>query len=156
MQPSIRTQEWLEALRAHRRVSLDTNVVIYALEKVSPYDELAQHLLHFLERGFLSGIVSTVVETEVLVKPLRERNQLALDKAEMFFRESPHLTVRAFDHALVSRAAHVRVTTRLPLPDAIILATALEESCDAIVGNDAAMARRTVGIQYVLLDNYIS
>ncbi|MBI2172097.1 MAG: PIN domain-containing protein [Chloroflexi bacterium] len=131
-------------------------MVIYALEKVSPYDELAQHLLHFLERGFLSGIVSTVVETEVLVKPLMERNQLALDKAELFFRESLNLTVRAFDHALASRAAQVMANSRLRLPDAIILATGLEEHCDAVISNDHEMARRAIGIQCLLLDNYIS
>lgn len=156
MQPSIRTLEWLEALRSHRRVALDTNVVIYALEKVSPYDELAQHLLHFLERGFLTALVSIVVEAEVLVKPLHERNQLAVDKAELFFRKFPNLMMRAFDRTLVRRAALVRAHSRLPLPDAIIVATALEERCDAIIGNDVTMARRPTGIQYLLLDNYIS
>lgn len=147
---------WLEDLSAYRRVALDTNVVIYALEDVVPYRELAQHLLRLMERGFMLGTVSTVVEAEVLVKPLRQHDQLAVERTELFFRQSPNLVVRSFDRAIARRAALVRATGRLLLPDAIIVATALEERCDVLIGNDADIARQAIGVPYLYLENYVS
>lgn len=143
-------------MSAHRRVALDTNVVIYALEDVVPYRDLAQHLLRLMERGFMLGTVSTVVEAEVLVKPLRQHDQLAVERTELFFRHSPNLVVRSFDRAVARRAALVRATSRLLLPDAIIVATALEERCDVLIGNDADIARQAIGVPYLYLENYVS
>ena len=44
----------------------------------------------------------------------------------------------------------------MPLPDAIIIATALQARCDALIGNDARMARHTFGLPYLYLDGYIN
>ncbi len=156
MPRSPRIERWLQDLRPYRRVALDTNVVVYALDNVLPYQELARHLLRLMERGFMVGTVSTVVEAEVLVKPLRERNQLAIEKAELFFRYAPNLVVRSFDRTIARRAALVRAGSLLPLPDAIIVATALEERCDVLIGNDASMARHSFGVPFLYLEDYVS
>jgi predicted nucleic acid-binding protein len=74
----------------------------------------------------------------------------------VFFRESPNLVIRSLDRVVARRAALVRAESRLQLPDAIIVATALEEGCDAMVGNNASMAQRGMGIPYLYLGNYIS
>ena len=95
------------------------------------------------------GTVSTVVVAEVLVKPLRERDELALEKAELFFRYAPNLIVRSFDRTIARWAALVRAASRLALPDAIIVATALEERCDVLIGNDASMARHSFGVPFL-------
>ena len=150
------TDRWLVDLRAHRRVALDTNVVIYALEGVEPYGVLAQHLFRMMERGFTLATVSTVVEAETLVKPLRDRNRLALERIELFFRNSPNLRFRSLDRTIARRAARVRATSRLALPDAIVVATALEEGCDALIGNDAAMVQHTFGLPYLYMADYVS
>ncbi len=153
---SPQTERWLQDLRPYRRVALDTNVVVYALDNVLPYRELAQHLLRLMERGFMVGTVSTVVEAEVLVKPLRERDQLALEKAELFFRYAPNLVVRSFDRTIARRAALVRARSLLPLPDAIIVATALEERCDVLIGYDSSMAGHSFGVPFLYLEDYVS
>jgi len=155
MEPLARISLWLEELRAHRRVALDTNLVIYYLEDVSPYNELTFHLMRLMERGVIAGVLSTVVQAEVLVKPLRERNQRLIDRMESFFRQSPNLALRSVDSAVARRAALVRSATQLPLPDAIIVATALEERCDVIIGNDGSIARHNTGVPYVYLQNYV-
>ena len=46
---------WLEQLRQYRSVALDTNLIIYALEGVEPYDEMALHLFRLMEAGNASG-----------------------------------------------------------------------------------------------------
>ncbi len=143
-------------MRPFRRLALDTNVVVYALGDVRPYGELAQHLFRMFERGFMMATISTVVEAEVLVKPLRDFDHAGLEKAVMFFRDSPNFFLRSFDRAIARRAAEVRATSRLRLPDAVIVATALEERCDALVGNDAAMVGNTFGLPYVYMGDYLS
>ncbi len=146
---------WLQDLSSYRRIALDTNTIIYGLEGVAPFRELAQHLFRLMERGLVIGTASTVVEAEMLVKPLRDRDLPTLQKVELFFRNSPNLMIRSVDRDVARRAAKVRATTRIRLPDAIIVATALEERCDAIVGNDFQVASQSIEIPYLCLDNYI-
>ena len=156
MEPFPEIDRWLQDLRDYRRVALDTNVVIYALEDVAPYRELAQHLLRLMERGLMMASVSAIVEAEVMVKPLRNRDWLTLDKLELFFGNSPNLIVKSFDRTIAKRAAMVRASSSLALPDAIIVATALEDRCEVLIGNDTAMTQQTLGLPYLHLNNYIS
>jgi predicted nucleic acid-binding protein len=109
-----------------------------------------------MERGLMMGSVSTVVEAEVMVKPLRNRDWLALDRLELFFGNSPNLIVKSFDRTIARRAALVRASSRLALPDAIIVATALEDRCEALIGNDSSMSQQTLGLPYLHLNDYIS
>ncbi len=136
---------------------IDTNVVIYELQGTSPYIDLVRHVFQLMRLGALIGTISTVVEAEVLVKPLRDHDSRAIEQAVLFFRRSPNLAIRAVDRAVAASAAAVRAETRLPLPDSIIVATALEERCDAVIGNDKAMAGSApAGIKYLYLEDFIS
>ena len=147
---------WLNDMSAFRQVGLDTNVIIYSLENVAPYRELTGQVLRLMDRGLIVGHVSTVVETEVLVKPMRDRNRRALETIELFFRNSPNLVIRSVDRTVARRAAAVRASSRLSLPDATIVATALEDRCDVLIGNDSSVARYSSGIPYLYLNDYLS
>lgn len=147
---------WLDDMSAFRQVGLDTNVIIYSLENVAPYRELTGQVLRLMDRGLIVGHVSTVVETEVLVKPMRDRNRRALETIELFFRNSPNLVIRSVDRMVARRAAAVRASSRLSLPDATIVATALEDRCDALIGNDSSVAKYASGIPYLYLNDYLS
>jgi predicted nucleic acid-binding protein len=52
-------------------------------------------------------------------------------------------------------AASLRVETNLPLPDALIIATAKVASCDAIIGNDRSWSRIDAP-KVLLLDDYVN
>lgn len=147
---------WLDDMSEFRQVGLDTNVIIYSLENVAPYQELTGQVLRLMDRGLIVGHVSTVVETEVLVKPMRDRNRRALETIELFFRNSPNLVIRSVDRTVARRAAAVRAASRLSLPDATIVATALEDRCDVLIGNDSSVARYASGIPYLYLNDYLS
>jgi predicted nucleic acid-binding protein len=108
-----------------------------------------------VEEGAVQAIVSTINELEVLVKPLRARDRRALTRAVLFFRRTPNLLVRPVDRVVARRAADVRARTGLAVPDAVIVATSLEERCDALIGNDARMAARAVGVPYLYLEDYV-
>ena len=145
---------WHRNLLELRRVAFDTNALIYLLEGREPHAELVAAALGRLEEGGAIGVISTVVEMELLVKPLREQDIAFVERLDLVFRNLPNLIIRAVDRPVARAAAEIRARDRLGSPDAIIAATAMVEGCDAIIGNDRAMARRLRGISYLCLDDY--
>lgn len=146
---------WTRLLSRLRRVGLDSNAIIYHLNERSPYEDLLRPLFQAMETGQVVGVISTLVEMEVLVKPWREQDREALERIEMFFRATPSLIVRPGDRQVARRAAVIRADTRLSAVDAVILATGILERCDAIIGNDAQLARRAIGVPCIYLNDYI-
>lgn len=146
---------WDYELASIRRVGFDTNALIYFIRSVAPYASLIADAVAMIVQGGALGVLSTVVEVELLVRPLRDRDGDSLDKVEFLLQRTPNFLIRPVDRAVARRAADVRARTGLSVPDAIIVATALEERCDAIIGNDARIASRITGIPYLLLDDYI-
>ena len=148
--------DWTRQLLGLRRVGFDSNALIYLLEGRQPYAAYVAEITTAMERGYVKGFISTIVEMELLVKPLRERNVAVRDRIEMFLRQMPNLVVRPVNRVIARRAAEVRARTRLAPMDSIIVATGLEDRCDAIVGNDSLIASRSQGIPYLYLDDYVS
>ncbi|MBI4297956.1 MAG: type II toxin-antitoxin system VapC family toxin [Chloroflexi bacterium] len=146
---------WSGQISSLQRVCFDSNAIIYALESVEPYALLVGRALKSLEERSAISVISTIVVLETLVKPMKERDQEAIDEIEHFFRVMPNLLVRPMDGAVARSAAAIRARTQLPTPDAIIVATALEERCDAIIGNDSYMAHQVKGIPYLYLEDYV-
>ncbi len=138
-----------------RRIAFDSNVLIYLMEKREPYAPYVVEAVSLIERGPAVGVISPVVEMELLVRPLRVGDTSTQERIELFFRSTPNLLIRSVDRAIARRAARVRASTRLRAIDAIIVATAIEERCDAIIGNDAAMASQVTGIPYLYLEDYV-
>ncbi len=150
------TTLWASHISSVRRIGFDTNALIYFLEGRQPYYQYVAQVVAMLEDGRARGYVSTIVEMELLVKPMRERDTVGLDRVELFLRGQINLSIRPVDRIVARRAADIRANIRLSPPDAIIVATALEERCDAIIGNDSIIASRATSIPYLYLDDYIS
>ena len=150
------TTLWDSHISSVRRIGFDSNALIYFLEGQQPYYKYVAQAVAMLEDGRARGNVSTIVEMELLVKPMRDKDTAGLDRVELFLRGQTNLTIRPVDRIVARRAAHMRANIRLSPPDAIIVATALEERCDAIIGNDSVIASRATGIPYLYLDDYIS
>ena len=109
-----------------------------------------------LQTGEALRFLSTLVEMELLVKPLRDRNLSTASQMEIFLRGTPNLVIRSVDRVIARQAANIRARTGLRSVDAVIAATAIEERCDAIIGNDGMFASRVVGIPYFYLDDYLT
>ena len=141
-----------------RRVGFDSNALIYLLEGREPYAAHVGAALEMIRTGRARGIISVVVEMELLVRPMRDRDTAHVDRIETFLRHGSNLSVRPVDRVVARTAADVRARIRLSPLDSIIVATGLEERCDAIIGNDSMIAShsRTVGIPYLYLDDYVS
>jgi predicted nucleic acid-binding protein len=104
--------------------------------------------------GLKQGFVSVVAELELLVRPIRESDETEMERVQVVL-EGPGMHVIDMDREIARRASEVRAASGLDLADAVIVATALSTSCDAIVGNDERCARRVRELPYVLLDDLV-
>ena len=147
---------WNARVAGLRRVAFDTNALIYLFEGRQPHAEMVAGVLHLMESGSCVGVISTIVEMELLVKPLREQDLGFVDGLNMFLRNERNLVVRSVDSLVARTAAALRARSRLGAPDSLIAATAVVERCDAIIGNDADFARRSTEVPYLRLDRYTS
>ena len=88
-----------------------------------------------MQQAELTLLVSVITEAELLVRPERNGDQEAIERVGDLLSEDG-IYVAAMDRRIGRRAASLRATRGLGLADAIIVATAIETRCEAIVGND--------------------
>ena len=78
-----------DALAGKTRIAFDTSAVIYYLEDLYPYGVYAAQAFSLLASGAAVGFVSSVVEMETLVRPLRIRDKGLLFSIRRFFALHP-------------------------------------------------------------------
>jgi predicted nucleic acid-binding protein len=136
-------------LGASRQLLLDTNCFIYFLGGTQPYLDLLRPVFRRVQRGELAVFVSAMTEAELLVRAYRNRDEAAVERVRDLLSEDGFYVVSA-DRRIAVHGARIRGEymrgggdRKMAIPDAIIIATAIETGCDAIVGNDAAWRGRT-------------
>jgi predicted nucleic acid-binding protein len=123
----------------NRRVYLDTNIFIYALEDTS-FTPLLADLFTAIDDYKLEAVTSELSLAETLVKPIRERNIALRALFESRVETAGGLTVVPVDRSVLVRAAELRAqTVKLRLPDAIHIATALDANCQMLLSNDSRL-----------------
>lgn len=108
------------------------------LAQASPTDPRqasSQWLLDQVHSGRFECVISVITVAEMLVRPSATDMSQAL-AAQTALRHFPHLRIQDFVLDLAIEAAHVRAVTKLKMPDAIVLATALADRLDAVVHAD--------------------
>ena len=118
------------------RIYLDANVFIYALEGFPAYAPALRSLFEAIDRGEILAATSELTLAEVLVKPIRARNE-ELQRAYLeAIRERVGLRVAPVSRGVLVDAAALRARDLLRLPDGIHVATASAERCGALLTND--------------------
>lgn len=139
------------ALRGVRTISLDTAVFLARADDADPRQRCAEWLLEEVEAGTFECVISAVSAAETLVRP-SAMGPSRMIASQTALRRFPHLAIRPFTFDDSAFAAQVRAITRLRLPDAIVLATALASEVEALIHCDdewdtkAAPYARTVAI----------
>ena len=142
-----------EALTGTTRIAFDTSAVVYYLENPYPYGIYAAEAFALVASGAAAGFVSSVVELETLVRPLRMQDKGLLLSLRKFFAVHPNLHITPVSRDIAQAAAQVRASTNLKALDAIIAATAAMDRCDVIIGNDRGFAKRSE-VPYLVLDDF--
>ena len=111
-------------------------------------------LFERVQGGRLTVFASALTEAELLVRPLRDRNVDAVQRIGDLLSE-PGIHVVEVSRRIARHGARLRSHNSLKLADAIIVATAIETGCEAIVGNDHPWASRLPDVNYYLLDDIV-
>ncbi len=140
-----------ELLQDVERIGWDTAPIIYFVEANSAYDMLVTPIFQSISRGQVYGVTSTITLAEVLIHPIRQGNTELAAQYRNLLSQSANFRLVPIDEAVAERAAILRSTYNLRLPDALQIAAAVYLGCDAFLTNDKQL-KKVSDIQVVLLD----
>ena len=122
-------------------VYLDTNAVIYSVEKIDPYWTVLQPLWQAAQQGQFVVLSSELVLLETLVKPLKEADIVLETTFRQLLLASKEVQLIPISLSILEKAAHLRATTGLKSPDAIHAATALSSGSTIFITNEKTFNR---------------
>ena len=124
-------------ISADRPLYLDANILIYAMETDGENGVLARRWLIQIDQGHLPAVTSEMSIVEVLPHPISERNTTLVDGYRNLLTGSASaLRVIPIGTSLLLTAARLRAELGCATPDAIHVATALDQNCAAFLTND--------------------
>ena len=137
-----------------KRVYVDSNVLIYAVEGVPATAGPAKELIKFLRswHGLMFASEIAIAEVQAPSKekaawPLHAKRRVYLD---LLVFSAVNLVPVTRD--ILIRTADLRKITPLKLPDAIHVETAVQSKCRFLVTGDAAFKKLPAGLQLVKPD----
>lgn len=133
-----------------QRIYLDANIFIYALEEIEPWAEITRQLLSAIDGGECYAITSELTVAECLVKPLELGRADIVQTYLNFLQNRRSLSVVPVMREILIEAAKLRASGRIKLPDAIHIATALQQGSNLFLTNDQRF-QTVAGVQMLLL-----
>lgn len=148
--------EFQKELKKLKKVGLDSSILIYHLEDLEPYADLTENIFATIAEGSLSAVLSTVSVTELLVQPFTVGQQDRIAAFERFLFSLPNTELRSPDYPIAREAARLRSKYRIRTPDALLIATSLNDKADAFVTNDARLrGLKAEDITILVLDDFL-
>lgn len=111
------------------RVYFDSNIFIYAMETDGDAGILPRRWLMHVEHGRVHAVTSELTMAEVLPHPLAAGDTKAVDAYHRLLRQRPALTVSPVDRIVILKASDLRARSKVSLPDALHVATAIAAGC---------------------------
>lgn len=133
-------------------VYFDTNVFIYSLDGYEEYYGLLKTIFSHIAENHLLVVTSELTLAECLVKPVKDENKEATKQFEQYIQTSEIMKVKPVSRGILRQSANVRAEQGLKLPDAIHMATAIDQCCKTFITNDKKLKSRTPeGMQQIYL-----
>jgi predicted nucleic acid-binding protein len=143
-------------LRRFSKIALDSSVLIYHLEDAEPYSSLTEIALGAVAEGAPAAVLSTISVTELLVKPFADGREDRVAVFEKFVLSLPNAAIVPPGYRAAREAARLRARYDLRTPDALLLATAIDEKAEAFLTNDGRLRRlKPEGLTVLVLDDYL-
>ena len=139
------------AFKGISQLAFDTAPLIYFVEQHPVYWGRMQSIMQLVDAGHVAGVASTLALAEVLVQPLRARNNQLADQYEQVVANSHFFRLEPITTTVARTAADLRARHQLRIPDALHIATALVAGCDAFLTNDGDL-RRVTELPVLFLD----
>ena len=135
-------------------ILLDTDVVIYSVERAEPYHTLLLPLWTAANAGEIQLAGSEPLLLETMVLPLRHGN-LQLQTAFRNLLLNTHFTLVPISRPILEQAAGLRAVSSIKTPASIHAATALSAQCTSFLTNDKAFSR-VAGLRVQVLDSILA
>jgi len=131
------------------KICLDTNILIYFLEGIDLQSSQIEKMLLAFMKGEKEGIISTITLAEVLTGVYKSGDA---DRSVKIKKLLQDLTLNSFKivpvtFEIADLAANLRAKRGGRLPDALIVATALNQEAERIYSQDRDMLRFNEDIQ---------
>jgi predicted nucleic acid-binding protein len=131
-----------EAVQPKASLLIDSSVVLAYLAGGEAGSSRAVELFDaFIATGRNPASLSMVTVAEILVRPFR-RGSAAVATAEAFLQHFADIRLVPVTYDVAREGARLRASTGLPMPDALIIASALIVGADAFVTNDRNWRKR--------------
>lgn len=134
--------EWLIPLQG-QIIGLDTAPLIYFIEQNSTYMEIVRGFFMAMSRSEFQVVTSTLTLTEVLVHPLRAGNEELARQYRDIILDQENLITYPVSATIAECAASLRAKSNLRTPDAIQIATAINNGATCFLTNDARLSAIT-------------
>ncbi len=144
---------WIDDLSGET-VGLDTAPIIYFIEENPTYFETVLPFFESVDRGDITAVTSMFTLLEVLVHPLRRRDQRLAGDYKAILLNSNHLDTREISLEVVVNAANLRADYNIRTPDAIQIATAIHFGASFFLTNDIRL-QTLPSIEFLILDNIL-
>jgi predicted nucleic acid-binding protein len=144
--------EWIVQLQG-TIVGLDTAPLIYFIEQNPTYLEMMRLFFRALNQGDFMVVTSVVTIPEVLVYPLRQGNTTLAQQYRDILFNSQVTTIEVVPN-IAETAAQLRADYNLKTPDAIQMATAINEGASFFLTNDGRLPSLP-GLSVLVLDQLI-
>ena len=141
-----------ELCERHPRLALDSNVLIYVLERAEPRAGIGRALLDALEARRTQGVISTIGLAELTVGPVRHGAPADVERYVDELRSIDGLEWRPVTADIAVDAGILRGARGIGLPDAIHLASARASAATAFITNDRRL-RGSAHLEVIYLDD---
>jgi predicted nucleic acid-binding protein len=141
---------FIDPLRGHNAVGLDSNVFIYLLETSGNQAAHAGRALDAINTALIRVAVSAVAIAEVLTGPARAADRALMERYLDEIRSLERLTIVPVDDEVAFAAAMLRGRDRVAMSDAINLAATRISGGTAFITNDQRL-RSTTGLEIIPL-----
>jgi predicted nucleic acid-binding protein len=127
--------------RSLSRIYLDASCIIYLIEAADPFHAVvAVRLAQHGSDPSAVIVTSRLSRLECRTRPLRDGNRSVLDAYDTFF-SSNRLVLAEIDRLVIERATGLRAQGGFKTPDAIHLATAIQEEATVFLTGDTELVR---------------
>ena len=126
---------WVEDLDG-KTVGLDTAPLVYYIEEHPLSGPRLDPFFEAVAAGRIRVVTSTVTLLEVLVLPLRRKDDAVASKYNDILLSSEHVATVPVTPLIAQSAAELRAASKLKTPDAIQLATAISQKAAAFLTGD--------------------
>lgn len=135
-------------------IGIDTMIFIYHLEDHPDYSHATEKIFGAVEEGRYKGVTSVITLIEVLVKPKRDGNLLAIKDYKDLLLTFPNLKIFDLDMKIADITSDLRAKYGIKTPDAIQIATTIAGGSKSFITNDSSL-KNIEEVRMILLDDIV-